>query len=111
MDSNDHGSYAKGQNASISPCIHAFAASALSNNRTNGAQPARSIDSAELVTIRASVPIQKFLFDFIVDVEGSPAEAVDGGEDIVGRLGPAERSRLSVVGVDVLLDGGFELGR
>ena len=60
---------------------------------------------------RPSVLIQKFLFNLIVGVERSSAEAVDGGEDIVGGLGPAERSGLSVVGVDVLLDGGFELGR
>ena len=58
-----------------------------------------------------SVLIQKFLFNFIVDVECSPAEAVDGGEDIVGGLGPAERSGIAVAGVDVLLDGGFEFGR
>ena len=46
-----------------------------------------------------------------MDVEGSPTEAVDGGEDVVSGLDPAERSGLLVVGVDVLFDGGFELGR
>ena len=33
--------------------------------------------------MRASVLIQKFLFNFIVDVESSPTITVDGGEDIV----------------------------
>ena len=43
-----------------------------------------------------------------MDVEGAAAEAVDGGEDVVGGLGPAERLGIGVSGVDVGVDGGFQ---
>ena len=42
--------------------------------------------------------------------ECSLAKALDGSEDVVGRSGPAERSGVSVVGLDVAFDGGFEFG-
>ena len=42
--------------------------------------------------------------------EGSGAEALDGGEDVVGGLGPAEGFGSGVVGVDVGVDGRLELG-
>jgi len=41
--------------------------------------------------------------------EGSGAEALDGGEDVVGGLGPAERLGGGVVGVEIGVDRGFEL--
>ena len=45
-------------------------------------------------------------------IEGTQTEAFDGGEDVVGGLDPAERSRVGVDGVDVAPDGVFEfLGR
>ena len=37
-------------------------------------------------------------------------QPLDGGEDVVGALGPAERLRLGVVGVDLSSDGGLEFG-
>ena len=41
-------------------------------------------------------------------LESAQAEAFDGGEDVVGGLGPAEWSRVGVDGVDVAADGVFE---
>ena len=41
-------------------------------------------------------------------MEGSQAEAVDGGKDVVGGLGPSEGFGFGVVGVDVGVDVGFE---
>ena len=45
-------------------------------------------------------------------LEGSGAEALDGGEDVVGGLGPAEGLRVCIAGIDIggdcrlqLLDG------
>jgi len=40
-----------------------------------------------------------------VDVEGAAAETLDGCQDIVGRLGPAERFWVRVVLTDERLDG------
>ena len=37
-------------------------------------------------------------------IEGSQAEALDGGEDVVGGLGPSEGSWIGVDGVDVVAD-------
>ena len=51
-----------------------------------------------------SVPIQKFLSSSSVDVEGAAAEALDGRQDVVGRLGPAERLRACVLLTDERLD-------
>ena len=58
----------------------------------------------------ASVLIQKFLFNFRLDAECPMAEAFDGGQDVVGGFGPAERCEIAVVGLDISLDGGFEFG-
>jgi hypothetical protein len=41
---------------------------------------------------------------------GSEAEALDGGEDVVGGLGPAEGLGAGVMGVDEGAEAGFELG-
>ena len=54
--------------------------------------------------------IQKFLSNFGMDTECSVAEALDGGEDVVGGLGPAEGFGVAVVGFHVALDGGLEFG-
>ena len=61
--------------------------------------------------MRASVLIPKFLFNFGLNVEGSLAESFDGSQDVVGGLGPLEGFRVGVAGGDVVVDGGFELGR
>src|SRR5262245_5734336 len=53
----------------------------------------------------ASVLIQKFLASLDVHVEGAAAEALDGGEDVVGGLDPAEGTRIGVAGVDEGLNG------
>jgi hypothetical protein len=37
----------------------------------------------------ASVPIQKFLYSGSINVECAAAEALDGGKDVIGGLGPA----------------------
>jgi hypothetical protein len=59
---------------------------------------------------RASVPIVKFLFNFCVDRECAAAEAFDGGQDIVGCLGPAERFGVGVAGLDIGIDRRFQVG-
>ena len=46
-----------------------------------------------------------------MNVEGSLAESFDGSQDVVGGFGPSEGFRVGVAGVDVALDGGFELSR
>ena len=51
-----------------------------------------------------SVPILKFLCTLSLHVESSPAEASDGGEDIVCVLGPSERLGISISCVDVCID-------
>ena len=38
------------------------------------------------------------------------AEALDAGQDVVSGLGPAERFRVSIGGLDVRFDGLFEIG-
>src|SRR6266567_1211613 len=58
----------------------------------------------------ASVPILKFLFNFCVDRECAAAEAFDGGQDIVGCLGPAERFGVGVAGLDIGIDRRFQVG-
>ena len=35
---------------------------------------------------------------------------MDAGQDVVGGLGPAERFRIGIGGVDICLDGVFEFG-
>ena len=45
-----------------------------------------------------------------MDEEYALAEAFDGGEDVVGGFCPAEGFGVAVVGFDVALDGGLELG-
>src|SRR6266702_821181 len=57
-----------------------------------------------------SVPILKFLFNFCVDRECAAAEAFDGGQDIVGCLGPAERFGVGVAGRDIGIDRRFQVG-
>ena len=57
----------------------------------------------------ASVPIQKFLCTFGLHVEGTAAEALDRGQNVVGRLGPAKRLRVGVLSVDEALDVGDQL--
>src|SRR6266446_7459160 len=59
---------------------------------------------------QASVPILKFLFNFCVDRECAAAEAFDGGQDIVGCLGPAERFGVGVAGLDIGIDRRFQVG-
>ena len=44
-----------------------------------------------------------------MDIEGAAAEALDGRQDIVGRLGPAERLWVCVVLTDERLDGRDQL--
>ena len=44
-------------------------------------------------------------------IEGAQAEAFDGGEDVVGGLGPPEGSWIGVDSVDVVADGLFKLLR
>ena len=58
----------------------------------------------------ASVPILKFLFNFCVDRECATAEAFDGGQDIVGCLGPAEGFGIGVAGLDIGIDRRFQVG-
>ena len=60
---------------------------------------------------RPSVPILKFLFNFRVNGKGAPAEALDGGQDIVGALDPAEGFWVGVASLDIGLDRCFEFGR
>ena len=43
------------------------------------------------------------------EFEGSQAEALDAGEDVVGRLMPSERLGVLVDRFDILGDGLFEL--
>ena len=45
-----------------------------------------------------------------MDAERALAEAFDGRENVVGRLGPAERSGIAVMAFDVALNGGLEVG-
>ena len=45
-----------------------------------------------------------------MDAECPLAEALDGSQDVVGGFGPSERMGIAVVGFDIALDGGFELG-
>src|SRR5215210_43591 len=45
-----------------------------------------------------------------VCVDGPLGESSDAGQDLIGTLGPDERLRIGLVGVDELLDGRFELG-
>jgi hypothetical protein len=45
-----------------------------------------------------------------MDLEGSGAEALDGGQGVAGGFGPAERLGVGVVSVDVGVDGRLELG-
>src|SRR6266481_1068053 len=59
---------------------------------------------------QASVPILKFLFNFCVDRECAAAEAFDGGQDIVGCLGPAEGFGVGVAGLDIGIDRRFQVG-
>ena len=56
----------------------------------------------------ASVLIQKFLCDFALNGQGAAAEASDGGEDVVGGFGPAERLRVCVADGDVVHDGSLQ---
>src|SRR5262245_382584 len=56
-----------------------------------------------------SVPIQKFLRSLGVDVEGTAAEALDGGKDVVGCLDPTEGFGIGVAGVDEGLDRRHQL--
>jgi hypothetical protein len=42
------------------------------------------------------------------DIEGCGAEALDAGQDGVGRAGPAEGLRVRVDRVDVVVNGVFE---
>lgn len=43
-------------------------------------------------------------------LKGAEAEALNRGEDIVGRLGPAKRLGIGVGGADVGRDGSLEVG-
>jgi hypothetical protein len=43
------------------------------------------------------------------DLRGTLAEALDGGEDVVGGLGPAERFGIGVVSVDEGADVALQL--
>jgi hypothetical protein len=56
-----------------------------------------------------SVPILKFLCTLSLDGQGAAAEASDRCEDVVGGLGPAEGLWVLVAGVDVGVDGCFQL--
>src|SRR5215210_3035137 len=44
-----------------------------------------------------------------VCVDGPLGESSDAGQDLIGTLGPDERLRIGLVGVDELLNGRFEL--
>ena len=57
-----------------------------------------------------SVLNQKFLCTLCLDGDGAAAEPFDGGQDVVGGLGPAERLGIGIAGVDVGGDGGLQLG-
>ena len=46
-----------------------------------------------------------------MDGECPLAEALDGSQDVVGGFGPSEWFGLSVVDLDISLDGGFEFRR
>jgi hypothetical protein len=58
--------------------------------------------------LQSSVPIRKFLCTLGLNVEGSPAEASDGGEDVVRGFGPFEWLGISITGVDVGGDCRFQ---
>src|SRR5687768_15553482 len=73
-----------------------------------GARPTRSGGGC---SSEASVPIQKFLFNFSLNGEGSPTEALDRGEDVVCGLGPAKGLGIGVAGLDVGVDGRLQLCR
>ena len=45
-----------------------------------------------------------------MDRECAAAEAFDGGQDIVGCLGPAERFGVGVAGLDIGIDLRFQVG-
>ena len=47
----------------------------------------------------------------MLDAKCALAEAFDGSQDVVGGFGPSEWFGLSVVGLDISLDGGFEFRR
>jgi len=40
-------------------------------------------------------------------LRGSEAEALDAGQDLIGRLGPAEWLGIVIDGIDIILDGLF----
>jgi hypothetical protein len=44
-----------------------------------------------------------------VNVEGAPAEALNGRQNVVGRLGPAQRLRVVILVADEHLDGRDQL--
>ena len=63
-------------------------------------------------TTSCSVPFRSSLYcvEFLVGIEGAEAEALDAGEDVVGCPGPAEGLGVTVLGLDVAMNGGLELG-
>lgn len=81
-------------------------------NRGLRALDARDGSSNEqgLATDAASVLNQKFLYALCLYGDGAATEPPDGGQDVVGGFGPAERLWISVAGVDVGGDGGLQLG-
>ena len=45
--------------------------------------------------------IRKFLCTLGLNIDGTPTEASDGGEDIIRGFGPSERLGISIAGIDV----------
>ena len=68
-----------------------------------------AIDFKILKSSSRSVAIQRFLSTLRVNLEGAPAEALDGRQNIIGRLGPAQRLRVVILVPDERLDGGDQL--
>ena len=51
--------------------------------------------------IDVSVPFQKFLITFGLDIDGPAAESFDTGENVVGGLCPSKGPGISIAVVDV----------
>src|SRR5260370_41860182 len=78
--------------------------------RLDGSRLAQnSINRSSSHSFRASVLILKFLSAWRMGFQGAAAESVDGRQNVVGRLGPAQRPWVGVGLLDELLDGRDQL--